>query len=50
MPLGKQIEFPPEQTHRKDFEIFMIAISVAMIVASVGIILSFTGSFIGPWG
>ena len=50
MPREKQIEFPPEQTHRKDFEVFMVLLSVVCIVAAVIIILTYTGSFIGPWG
>jgi hypothetical protein len=50
LPREKQIEFPPEQTHRRDFERFMILLSVAMLAAAIGIILTFTGSFIGPWG
>jgi hypothetical protein len=50
VPREKQIEFPPEQTHRKDFEIFMVLLSVVFIVVSVIIVLTYTGSFIGPWG
>jgi len=34
---GKQIEFPPNQTHSKTFERFVIIVNVH------------TGSFIGPW-
>ena len=49
MPREKQIEFPPEQTHRKDFEIFMVLLSVVLAVVAIIIILTYTGSFIGPW-
>jgi hypothetical protein len=46
----KQIEFPPQQTHRKGFEVFMVLTSVVFIVVAIIIILTYTGSFIGPWG
>ena len=50
MPHEKQIEFPPEQTHVKRFELFVVVAAIAMAVAAVLIILTYTGSFIGPWG
>lgn len=49
MPREKQIEFPPEQTHRKDFEYFMVALSVVLAVVAIIIVSTYTGSFIGPW-
>jgi hypothetical protein len=50
MRRNKQIEFPPNQTHRKDFERFMILACIVMVVVVVIIVLSVDGSFIGPWG
>ena len=35
MPLGKQISFPPLQTHLKKFEYWMIVICILCIVAAV---------------
>jgi hypothetical protein len=50
MPREKQIEFPPNQTHKKSFEQFMLLLTVACIVAVIIIVNVHTGSFIGPWG
>jgi hypothetical protein len=49
VPREKQIEFPPNQTHKKGFERFMLLLTVACIVAVVIIVNTHTGSFIGPW-
>lgn len=49
MPREKQIEFPPEQTHAKWFEVLMFGLSFAMIAAVIIIVLTVEGSFIGPW-
>jgi hypothetical protein len=46
---GKQIEFPPNQTHSKTFERFMLLLTVVCIVTVVIIVNVHTGSFIGPW-
>jgi hypothetical protein len=50
VPREKQIEFPPEQTHERWFEVLMFVLSLAMIGAIIGIVLTVDGSFIGPWG
>lgn len=50
MPREKQIEFPPEQTHTKWFEVLMFAMSFAFIAATIIIVLTVDGAFIGPWG
>ena len=49
MPREKQIEFPPEQTHAKWFEALMFGLSLVCLVAVIIIVLTYTGSFIGPW-
>jgi hypothetical protein len=36
---GKQIEFPPKQTHVKTFEIAMLAISIICVVIVLIIVL-----------
>jgi len=36
---GKQIEFPPEQTHRKAFEYGMLAISILCVIIVLIIVL-----------
>ena len=36
---GKQIEFPPKQTHVKAFEIAMLAISIICVVIVLIIVL-----------
>ena len=46
---GKQIEFPPQQTHKKGFEIFMLLFSVACIIGTIILVLTHEGAFIGPW-
>jgi hypothetical protein len=35
MPRGKQISFPPLQTHRKNFEYAMIIICILCIIGAV---------------
>lgn len=50
MPREKQIEFPPEQTHTKWFEVLMFAVSFAFLAATIIIVLTVDGAFIGPWG
>jgi hypothetical protein len=36
---GKQIEFPPEQTHLKAFEYGMLAISIACVIIVLIVVL-----------
>lgn len=36
---GKQIEFPPKQTHVKSFEVAMIAISIILAIIVLVIVL-----------
>jgi len=36
---GKQVEFPPKQTHVKGFEYAMLAISIIMAIVVVVIVL-----------
>lgn len=38
---NRQIEFPPLQTHSRRFELFMLALSIACVIA-VLVILLFT--------
>lgn len=49
MAREKQIEFPPEQTHKKSFERFMLLLTIVCIVAVVIIVNVHTGAFLGPW-
>lgn len=47
---GKQIEFPPEQTHTKWFAQGMMALALICLVLVIVIVLAKPhGSFIGPW-
>jgi hypothetical protein len=36
---GKQIKFPPEQTHKRSFELGMLAISVICVIIVLIIVL-----------
>ena len=45
----KQIEFPPEQTHVRWVTPALLILSVVCIVATIIIVLTVEGSFIGPW-
>ena len=36
---GKQIEFPPKQTHVRSFEVAMIAISIVCVIIVLIIVL-----------
>jgi hypothetical protein len=48
-PREKQIEFPPMQTHNKWVAPACWILSIVCIIAVVIIVLSYEGSFIGPW-
>ena len=37
---GKQIEFPPQQTHRKSFEYGMLAISIVCVIIVLVVVLA----------
>jgi hypothetical protein len=50
MPLGKQIEFPPEQTHVRWLTPFMFLLSgVCILVVVLLLVTDVEGAFIGPW-
>ena len=36
---GKQIEFPPQQTHRKSFEYGMLAFSIICVIVVLVVVL-----------
>jgi hypothetical protein len=39
MANGKQIEFPPEQTHKRSFEMGMLAFSIVCVVIVLIVVL-----------
>jgi hypothetical protein len=45
----RQIEFPPQQTHVRAFEIGMVLFCLVSIVFVVIMVVSYEGAFIGPW-
>lgn len=45
----RQIEFPPQQTHVRAFELGMLLFCVVCIVIVVIVVLTHEGPFIGPW-
>ena len=49
MPREKQIEFPPQQTHVRWLVPFCLLFSIACIVATIILVLTVDGPFIGPW-
>jgi hypothetical protein len=49
--LGKQIEFPPEQTHVRWLTPVLLLFSIACAVIVIVVLLTDAeGPFIGPWG
>lgn len=50
MAREKQIEFPPNQTHKQWLPWGMFVLSVICIVVVIIVVLSYPeGEFIGPW-
>lgn len=49
MAREKQIEFPADQTAPKWFTQGMMLLSIVCAVVVIIIVLTYTGSFIGPW-
>ncbi|HXV58978.1 MAG TPA: hypothetical protein VD704_14025 [Gaiellaceae bacterium] len=45
----RQIEFPPQQTHVRAFELGMVLFCLVAIVFVVIMVVSYEGAFIGPW-
>lgn len=49
-PRERQIEFPPEQTHIRAFELLMLLGSIVLVAVVIILVLTVDGPFIGPWG
>lgn len=50
-PREKQVEFPPQETHVKAFEVGMLLFSIlAIVVVLIVLAVHPSGPFIGPWG
>lgn len=50
MALGRQVEFPPEQTHVRWITPFMLVVSgVCILVVVLLLVTGVEGKFIGPW-
>ncbi|HEU4451197.1 MAG TPA: hypothetical protein VFR63_14620 [Gaiellaceae bacterium] len=45
----RQIEFPPEQTHVRAFELGTLLFCIVATVVVIIIVVSHEGPFIGPW-
>lgn len=51
MGLGKQVEFPPEQTHVRWLAPVLLIFSIVCVVIVIIILeTDVKGPFIGPWG
>ena len=46
----RQIEFPPEQTHPRSFELGLLVLNVVLVILVIILVLTVDGPFIGPWG
>jgi len=50
MALGRQVEFPPEQTHPRWLTPLMLLIcGVCILVVVLLLVTGVEGKFIGPW-